>query len=672
MAAERGRSGGTYDRILSYQRVRADGMESPTTFWLVGGLNFFIGALVGAQYLARELGYHENLGAPWIPAGAVPPETAWLVIAGGVGGAALLARSAATLRWVGIALLAVAAGGCLLLGPVYSPLQFVYWVRIYFGEPELKPLVREAINVACGGMVVGILATGPVLMRPRTKRVSVAHGSAEITTGDQFLLPEKEERLFQREWHRYEHGRVLIGRHRNGRLLWDGTDRHILVLAPTRTGKGVSSVLTNLLLCRNPMVVTDPKGENFAVSYRRRLAMGHKVVVLDPFRITGQHEFHATCNVLKRVDVVGANRDRDRDEAQKISEMILPDTASQKDPHWNIEGRALMTGLILHIRTEAVLDPSEDATADLIRMRELLLLPEEQFEDLLKQMSISPHPLVRGAAARLLQKDSRERSGVISTVHGATDFLDSVPLRRVLRSVPAREFDAQELKADRPVTVYVVIPSDMLTTHGAFMRLMISLCNDALQVDRRPAKQRIVFLLDEFANLGFLRPVLDGISLVGGYGAKFILYVQDLAQLKDLYKEKTKTLFANSYLKIVFGTNDDETAKLISSMIGDTTVFTESGSHGGSFTYGARGSHGTNTSQSTSEKGRKLLMPEEVMRLRPEEQLLIVAMDDPILTTKACYYEDAEFFEQAPRARRWLSRKPVRGKAMFDRNPMVA
>src|SRR5216684_3014130 len=59
-------------------------------------------------------------------------------------------------------------------------------------------------------------------------------------------------------------GPLLLGRE-GRKLLRLAGEGHILTVAPTRSGKGVSAVIPNLLDHPGSIIATDPKGENFAV-----------------------------------------------------------------------------------------------------------------------------------------------------------------------------------------------------------------------------------------------------------------------------------------------------------------------------------------------------------------------------------------------------------------------
>lgn len=70
-------------------------------------------------------------------------------------------------------------------------------------------------------------------------------------------------------------------------------DRHLITVAPTRSGKGVVSIIPNLLTYPGSVLVIDPKGENAMITARQREAMGQRIYVVDPWGIAGKSGFKA-------------------------------------------------------------------------------------------------------------------------------------------------------------------------------------------------------------------------------------------------------------------------------------------------------------------------------------------------------------------------------------------
>ena len=129
-------------------------------------------------------------------------------------------------------------------------------------------------------------------------------------------------------------GDLLIGRAKeSGKLLhYDGA-AHLLTIAPTRSGKGVGTIIPNLLLLDRSVVCIDPKGENARVTARARASKG-LVWCLDPFGVSGRPA--ARYNPLAQLDPASPDLAED---AQTIADALVHDAPGQSgEAHWNEEG----------------------------------------------------------------------------------------------------------------------------------------------------------------------------------------------------------------------------------------------------------------------------------------------------------------------------------------------
>jgi type IV secretion system protein VirD4 len=480
--------------------------------------------------------------------------------------------------------------------------------------PEGKAVADECIR-SFGLCFLPLLAS-TLAVRPRatSRSPSASHGSATWGNGEVLRRPCGFE----------------LGRLGNSVLRYGG-DGHLITVAPTRTGKGVSAVIPNLLHYDGSVVVTDPKGENYAVTARRRRELGSTVHALDPFGVVGGT---ATFNPFDLIDAKSLDAN---DDAWLLADMlVVPDGKMREEAFWHEEARALLAGLILYVASHA---PPELRT--LPHMRSLLTLPPEPFglllDDMLESDQVSG--LVSRAAARVMQKADRERSGVISSAQSYTHFLDSPRMATVLGH---SSFGLSDLKRER-VTLYVVLPPDRMDTYRPWLRVMTACAMLALTRTPGPPRERVLFLLDEFANLGRMRPVERDISLAAGYGASFWLLLQDLAQIKGTYPDRWQTFLANADVFQTFGINDWETAEYISKLTGDATIRVESENVSTGVTRGRSSSRQQSAAQTMSEKGRRLLTPDEVRRLPRSSQLLFVRGAAPVLAQRLDYLKDKEY-----------------------------
>src|SRR5258708_1443825 len=308
---------------------------------------------------------------------------------------------------------------------------------------------------------------------------------------------------------------------------------------------------------------------------------------------------------------------------------------------WNEAARGPRTRLSLYGAASA---PPDDRT--LTEVRRLLTLVPQCAQELLVKMSRSQacDGLVARAAARLLQKADRERSGVVSTAQSHTHFLDSPRMASVLRT---STLDFGSLKSER-VAVHLILPPERLEGYARWLRLMIA-CG-LLAIARTPGQpeERVLFLLDEFAHLGRMHPVQRDIGLAGGYGVRFWLVLQDLSQLRSTYHDTWPTFLANADVLQAFGTNDWDTAEYLSKMTGEATVPVTSENRSAGESRGLHPHPQVGAAISSGGSGRRLLLPDEVRRLPSEWQLLFVKGPDPLLVPRLNYLPHPAFPRPPP------------------------
>lgn len=435
--------------------------------------------------------------------------------------------------------------------------------------------------------------------------------------------------------HGFALGRVAEGTKKalegmDSRLRYMG---HMLTVAPTGGGKGVGSVIPTLLEYPGSMVVLDIKGENYAVTARhRREVLGHEIHLIDPFGITGG--VSSDYNWLDRLDPAS---DDLISEAGELAEMlIVADGSGGNSEHFNETAKTFLRGLLVHVATL----PEEQR--NMATLRRLITGSMEDFAQLLDAMIGNPagDGLAERAAYSILNTPEKERGSILSTLRRHLDFLDD---RRLSSSLSRSGLDLNDLKR-KPMTVYLVIPANRLKVSTAYVRAFIGQSLAAITATTAKPDYKVVFLLDEFAQLGRMKSVEDAISLVRGYGAAFWLFVQDLSQLKAVYP-KWQTFLANS-AKQFFGTDDFDTAKFISESLGKKTIeyATESQNAGTSMGQNMSRNDGSGVSQQIA--GRELLTPDEVMRLPPTSAIVLVRGEAPYMVERLNYLRDPEYAGQ--------------------------
>jgi len=650
-------------------RERVAGAPTPLHLIVLVLMVAVFGALIGTtQWLAAHFGYDPRLGRPLF--GAPPDLRPWLgllaMIVAGIG--VRLFGQKDRRRRAPVLLIAAAVLVILWHGPLYHPGRLLeWWPQLREREDSMK-LLLQAKQLA--GILVIVLGGGVFLAvkSPRVRVASDSHGSARWGSGDEFRATEEElEKISVGEG---VGSKILLGRHQDGSvMIYREPAGHLVTVATTQSGKTTGTVIPNGLAYGGSMVFTDPKGEIFFVTAQhRREKLGQTVSVLDPFEATfieglDRHSMSAFFNPLRMMPTAGPEGKMALMRARALTETLILESNGD-NAFWDRMARQVATGFIVYIAyqfdkkgltRETVFPIVTPYGRDLITLRFLTTLATDQLDAVLTHMSGSPHPQVQRVANVLLGADERTRQNIMTSLQSQLSFLDPPQMASVLGEYvpgvagevpqpnPLPHAPLENLKKkDQFQSVYLVVPPPFLEACGPWLRLMIVAVSDIMTRSIRRGDIPLLFVLDEFGNIGKVDAVRRGVTLVAGYGIRYWMIVQDLAQVEEIYGKSWRTMFGNSRVKQLFGTSDFQTAKELSEFIGNTTVYSDSGNAGQSLDAAGVVGKGKSVSDGVSEKGRALLTPDEILAMPNEQQVLLVRGHRPVHADKLNYLDMAE------------------------------
>ena len=326
-----------------------------------------------------------------------------------------------------------------------------------------------------------------------------------------------------------------------------------------------------------------------------------------------------------------------------------------RDPHWDESARTLIEGVILEVATA----DRFDGRRDLVTVRDLIGMgekfedddkdeseeedePQNVLGDLEHYMRESAVPAVRRAAADFFDRPDRERDSVLST---ARRHLRALSFPEIEGSLRGEGVNLAELKTGA-MTVYLCLPGRHMGTCGRWLRLFVNLALQAMErtAGAPAAGCPVLFVLDEFATLGRMRQIEDAAGQIAGFGVKLWPILQDLGQLKALYRDRWETFMGNAGVLQFFGNNDLTTLEWMSKRLGSTTieVMGESAQGVQSAMAGTRGI-------SFSTQTVRVMEPEELAlnfgRADPLLRQLIIRADGPPMILQRAYYDKHNSFE---------------------------
>ncbi|WP_064579566.1 type IV secretory system conjugative DNA transfer family protein [Streptobacillus moniliformis] len=488
-----------------------------------------------------------------------------------------------------------------------------------------------------------------------------SHGSARWATFDDlglsgFLTPRISAKAF--ELNLLEDSGVVLGEV-DGRLIRDNGKTHILLSAPTRTGKGVSVIIPTLVdSWKDSVFVLDIKGENYQMTAGwRQKEFNNTIFKFSPLSIDS-----CSFNPMKEVRYLTPD---EIDDAKTIAQIIVIDEGSS-DPFWGLAGSDLATTLILYelykgkgeANLSNVVKFITDPTGPLeLRLKKLINKPifdpdrdEEILEKLLEiytaqddqeQIKRGIHPFIDRGIADALGKGEKTLQSIVATAKSKLSIFESPNVEKNTSISDFRILDL--MAADKPISLYIVVPPGQIQPLAPLLRILIIQCVQLLTPEmdysgnsnKIKFKHRLLMLLDEFPAIGKMEILEKAIGFVAGYGMKMMLVVQSLDQLNKIYSENNMFM-GNCQTQVFYTANDNKTAEYISKTIGQETVISKSvSSDGGGFF--------SKKNVSVSKSGRDLIRPDEMRRFPLDKILLLVGGKPPIKSNKVLFFKDKRF-----------------------------
>ena len=415
---------------------------------------------------------------------------------------------------------------------------------------------------------------------------------------------------------------------RNFRIGVDGYQHkhntNVLVVGGAGAGKTRTYAVPNVLEAGCSMVITDPKSEILRKTGSYLLRQGYEVRVFDLINPDASFCYNPFVYVQD-----------DKDVLQLITNLIqntTPSHAQTSDPFWEKSETALLQALMLYLLHEA---PPEEQNFGMVM--ELLESAEVREDDETYQSPLDV--LFERLEEREPDSIAVKQYRVFKQAAGKTakSILVSVGVRLAAFNLPqiARLTMTDELHLDdlgeRKVALFCCIPdSDKSLNYlvgMVYTQLIQTLFYQADRVHRGRLPVPVHCLMDEFANLSLPKDsFLSALATMRSRGIFCSIIVQNISQLKAMYKDSWESLIGLCDEFLYLGGNEQSTHKYVSELIGKETVGTTSHSR----SRGRSGSYSTSDQQTA----RDLMTPDEVRLLSNDKALLFVRGERPVMDDK--------------------------------------
>lgn len=446
----------------------------------------------------------------------------------------------------------------------------------------------------------------------RRTRDGEEHGSAAWGSPRQVnaMFRQKENKLLTR------HVRLGLDTHKHRRSL------NVLVIGGSGAAKTRSYVKPNILEANTNYVITDPKMEVLTATGGWLKSKGYDIRVLNLVNLEESDGYNPFRYLRDEKDVLKL--------VNNLIQATTPKGSHESDPFWTKAETALLQAIILMLFQEA--PEYEQNFSMVMRVLEYAEVREEDDEylsplDLLFQAIERENPESVALRQYKVFKQSAGKTAKSILVSAAVR-LAPFNLPQIRAITDHDDMDLYTL-GEKKCALYAVIP-DNDNTFNFLVSLLYSqafqtLYYSADQIHHGALPRHVHFVLDEFAAMplpGYTREL----ATMRSRNISSSTIIQNMAQIKELYKDSWETIPGNSDTILYLGGNEQSTHKYISEALGKATIDTKT--HGQ--TKGKSGSYSTNFQMS----GRELLTPDEVRALDNRYCILFIRGAKPVMDLK--------------------------------------
>lgn len=246
---------------------------------------------------------------------------------------------------------------------LYFPLDYLFWKHDENMMQAIPNVIAANEKWGKGAILLAILLTYGIT---KNMKPNDSHGSASWATKEDIVksdlgsfetknggvFPEKKHKILgltikTKDKQPKKSGVVVgINPYTHKLMLHNGPE-HMLLMAPTRSGKGVNTIIPTGLIWQNSIFFFDPKGELWANTSGYRQKFFHqKVMKFQPLCTDGSG---ARWNPLAEVNF--RTNEEWPDVTGIVSVMVKPDGEKKGggDPFWDNSAASLLNGVIVHL-----------------------------------------------------------------------------------------------------------------------------------------------------------------------------------------------------------------------------------------------------------------------------------------------------------------------------------
>lgn len=475
------------------------------------------------------------------------------------------------------------------------------------------PYTFKCILIFTAAYFLGI---GIYESQKRNYRRGVEHGSAKWGNVSEICRRYCEKRYTQNLL-LTQHFRMGLDGYKHKRNL------NVLVVGGSGAGKSRTYAIPNIMQCNCSMVITDPKAELLRKTGGVLERNGYEVRVFDLINPETSWCYNPFAYVWD-----------DKDVLKLINNLIrntTPKGAQSSDPFWEKSETALLQALMLYLLHEA---PPEEQNFPMIMEMLGSAQVKEDDEDYQSPLDIlferlemrDPESIAVKQYAIYKQAAGKTAKSILILV-GVR--LAAFNLKQIANLTCTDELDLYSI-GEKKVALFCCIPDADTSMNYLVGMIYSNLFQTLYYVADRKYGGRLPIpvhcIMDEWPNVALPDDFDKILATMRSRGISCSIIIQNIAQMKALFKDSYESLIGNCDEFLYLGGNEKEGHKYVSELLGKETLDTNTYGQ----TKGRSGSYSVNYQQT----GRELLTPDEIRLLDNRKAILFIRGERPIMDDK--------------------------------------
>lgn len=434
--------------------------------------------------------------------------------------------------------------------------------------------------------------------------------------------------------------------------LYVDSDASLITIAGAGSGKGRDVLLYTASYDDN-MLLLDPKGELAAITASAHKMSGKRVRCINPSGMHTGFPWNLPMNSVNPLDILTPDSPTLTADCYLIAEFLIPLTGG-KSEFFEQRARQWLATLLKWL----VIKMGGTTLPELFTLLCMIESEPYRWQEICENELLNFYlDEVRRVAGEMLYKRDKaagEFSGIVSTIFQNLSWIDDPALSKCLGKP---DFSLSALSEPSKTVVFLIVPADYVGVWSGFLRLLVGV---SMAYKQRMAGQRVLFVVEEAAQLGNFPMLQRAYTFGRGCGLRTWSVWQDLGQIEKHYsKEGISTFLGSSQVRQFFGVRDWETALLVSNMLGNQTFEYDDlakqaeaekakrhvvqSLFGGAdpFQVGMDAAHFARESRRKQTIQRPLMTPNEVLQMPENKQVLFISGVDcpPIYADKLPYFK---------------------------------